>query len=80
MINNELLSCLFSNPSNRESLKEVCEEYGFRSPFELKKLMTETIKRAADSNDGKFMLTSIEDPRKSYPKVINTADNPFSLD
>ena len=80
MINNELLNCLFSNPSNREGLREICDEYGFNSPFELKKLMSETIRRAADSNDGKFMLTSIEDPRRSYKKVINTADNPFCLD
>ncbi|KAG7562020.1 hypothetical protein FFLO_02575 [Filobasidium floriforme] len=80
MLNQDILSLLFANPANKEGLKDICSEYGFQSPVDLKRMMTETIRRAADSNDGKFLTTSIEDPRKSYKRVINTPDNPFSLD
>lgn len=61
--------------------QDICREYGFQSPVDLKRMMTETIRRAADSNDGKFLTTSIEDPRKSYKpasRVINDPDCPLN--
>jgi hypothetical protein len=63
--------------------QDICSEYGFQSPVDLKRMMTETIRRAADSNDGKFLTTSIEDPRKSYKpawRAINDPDNPMNID
>jgi hypothetical protein len=81
MLNQDILSLLFANPANKEGLRDICKEYGFQSPVDLKRMMTETIRRAADSNDGKFLTTSIEDPRKSYKpsRVINDPDNPLNI-
>lgn len=80
MLNQDILSLLFANPANKEGLRDICKEYGFQSPVDLKRMMTETIRRAADSNDGKFLTTSIEDPRKSYKpsRVINDPDCPLN--
>ena len=82
LIQDDLLLQLFSASENKQRLEELRQEYGFKSVFELRKVMSEVNRRGLDSNEGKFFTTSLEDPRRLYPKqtVINDPASPFCID
>lgn len=79
LINNEFLFRVFNDPSQKEVIKEMTDKWGFRSPVDLQIVLSQSIQRAVDSNEGKHMTTSMADPRKAYPRVTNPSDNPFSV-
>jgi hypothetical protein len=82
LLQDEIMVQVFSHPAIKPLLEEKREEYGFNSVFELRKLTSEIHRRGLDSNEGKFFTTSIEDPRRQYPKktVVDDPANPMCID
>jgi hypothetical protein len=80
MLHIDIMNVLFSS-ANEEALEKMQKSYGFDDINEIRRVFLQTCKRARESNEGRFVQTSMEDPRKVPKKAVtNPADNPFWVD